>query len=100
IPRPIERHVDRDAVTIRYQIFRPIGGNAPYERPIAARGSELFGGVAHTIETYHTIDVSRRDLFAGVSFKGIPAGGNHSLDVTWQPTFFASHNIDRAVAPL
>lgn len=97
---PIERHVERTAATVRYQIFQPLLGSLPYERPIAARGSELFGGVARTVETYGTVDVFRHDVFGGVSFKGLPGGGEHSFDVTIQPTLFTSTNRDRLVIPI
>lgn len=92
---PIDRGVNRVSATVRYQVFRPLLGSRPYERPVAARGSEFFVGTAHATEAFAEIDVERRDAFAGFSVKGLPAGGSHSLDVTVQPTFFSSRNRDR-----
>jgi hypothetical protein len=34
----------------------------------------------------------------GFAFKGLPGGGDHSFDVTLQPTVFTSHKIDHASA--
>jgi hypothetical protein len=83
-----DRGLDLVGVTARYQIFRPLLGSRPYERPIAARGSELFAGITQQIERFGSTDVERKDLFFGAGLKGLPGGGAHSFDVTVQPTFF------------
>jgi hypothetical protein len=90
VEQPIERRDDIVGVTARYQIYRSLGGSRPYERPIASRGSEVFGGVASRTDQYGTLDVIRRDRFAGVAFKGFPGGGTRSFDVTYQRTWFSS----------
>mgnify|MGYP001407195110 CR=1 FL=1 len=98
VASPIERALDVVGVTARYQFYRPLLGSTPHNRPIAARGSELFAGVAHQKETFGSVDVAKRDLFAGVSFKGLPAGGAHSFDVTVQPTIFRFNRSARTTS--
>lgn len=88
VSTPINRDANVVGGTVRYQIFRPLLGSAPYERPIASRGSEIFVGSTRGSEAFGTIDVVREDFFAGVSLKGLPGGGNHTFDVTVQPTVF------------
>jgi hypothetical protein len=96
IREPIERRDDLWGLTGRYQIFRPLGGSRPYERPIASRGSEVFGGLARRTEQFGPVDVQRQDYFAGASLKGLPGGGAHSYDVTYQRTWFRSEQAANA----
>ena len=96
VVNPEDRGVDVFGVTARYQIFRPLLGSQPYERPIASRGSEVFAGTARYTEAFGTVDVDRTDLFVGVALKGLPGGGTHSFDVTIQPTLFTFDRVSQA----
>jgi hypothetical protein len=100
VQNPIDRNRTVWGVTGRYQMFRPLGGSRPYERPIASRGSEFFVGAAKGTEAFGAVDVARRDLFFGASLKGLPGGGHHSFDVTIQPTIFSYRREPRAGAPV
>jgi hypothetical protein len=99
VARPPARSVSEAHATVRYQLYRPVLKSRPYDRPIASRGSEFFAGIARTTEQFDTVDLHRQDLFAGVSLKGLPAGGSHSVDFTLQPTFLSSENTDSAPIP-
>lgn len=83
---PIERDQSVWGITGRYQIFRPLGNIKPYERPIAARGSEVFAGTSRGREAFGDIDVLRQGYFVGASLNGLPGGGEHTWDLTLQPT--------------
>jgi hypothetical protein len=98
VDKPIDRGQTVWGVTGRYQIFRPLGGSRPYERPIAARGSELFAGTAQGAETFGALDVVRHDVFFGGSLKGFPGVGQQSFDVTVQPTLFSYRREPHASA--
>jgi hypothetical protein len=90
VQTPIARARDLMGITGRYQIFAPLWGSRPFERPIAPRESEFFAGWTGSVEQFGGISVAHNDYFAGVAFKGMPGGGNRTLDVTFQPTVFTS----------
>lgn len=88
VAEPIARDLDVRGITFRYQIFGPLWGSRPYERPIASRGSEVFVGRATRSEAFGTVNVDSTDLFLGLSLKGLPGGGAHTFDLTVQPTLY------------
>jgi hypothetical protein len=94
IATPSERERGLWASTIRYQIFRAIGSSNPFERPIASRGSEVYGGAVWSEELFGTDELKRRDYFAGFSLKGLPGfRAAQNFDVTVQPTFFQTMEL-------
>jgi hypothetical protein len=91
----IPRSLEVFATTVRYQIYRSLLGSRPHDRPIAARGSEVFAGWAQSTERFGDIDVEYDDRFIGVALKGLPVGGARSFDITVQPTLFSARNVYR-----
>lgn len=102
VAQPIRRHVVLAAPTVRYQLFRRTFRSAPFERPIAPRGSELFVGALYRKEAFGPSDIVSRDFFGGVSLKGV-AGfrEGQSFDLTVQPTLFSSErSVNGRVPPV
>lgn len=100
VASPIERGAIVIAPTFRYQLYRRTFGGSPFDRPIAPRGSEFFGGTSYRRETFATSDIVQRDYFGGISFKGLSGlGEGQSFDITVQPTLFTSERRGTGPAP-
>lgn len=84
ISNPSKRDRQIFGATLTYQIFK----ERAYEQRFEPRGLDLFGGIAIDKERFDSIDVKKRDYFAGAAFKGIPFIKENAFDVIIQPTIF------------
>lgn len=72
--------------TVSYNIYRKLPFvRLPGLERFETRGVTLFAGAAQDIERYDRVDVTKDDLFGGISIKGIGP-----MDVTIQSTVFTS----------
>src|SRR5262249_26858629 len=91
-PKPIKRGAFLVAPTFRYQLFRPLGHlEDPFSRTLVPRSSEVFVGAVWSEETFAATEVRKRDVFAGLSARGLPGiGVDQTFDVTLQATLFTA----------